>query len=609
MEIYGRQFLLGLLILVTSSLFCLESCNMDNMKPEDNKEGKWLSISTRATLSEETKSAIAEVTTFSFDGTDALGFFAGSILRNKKLNCVTPETGEFECRVKVSGESAESYDAISYYCYSPYYELAGNNPQALSGELSHIQRAPYDGKADYMVATPVVAKYDVEDFPSLEFVFSSHLFAIVKLTITNTSEEYAGEKLLSLGLHSNALNTLAGRFTFDATQPSMAPVFTEEKANLYPTVLAEFSDPPTLGQGKEHSVYVVIKAADYASGDLSLIVNTSHHRFTLDTKKDVILSANKVSVFPKVDLYTTPRIQERGKKLVLWGSSVTSSNYAAAVRKQLGTDWNVYHGGVGGNTMINTAARAGGYDIVTGATEFTFPESSETYVPINGLYIRLGTEGSYTYSSMDTRSYTNTNALVNPLVIDGIECEVVYDDVNLCRLRRLADGQEKTIAARTLVSTYGAREMADADIIVVQISYNDGGKLSANTLKGILDRVKAHLTKPNAIMFINGFLSSPTDFPQYWNETYSTEMTALYGDCFLDLFLLGGGKENAIPLMKEIGQITNEAQISDRDWEYLNRGEWPLSWFNGEMNVHPNSYGSTVMAILLRRRMAELNLL
>ena len=110
-------------------------------------------------------------------------------------------------------------------------------------------------------------------------------------------------------------------------------------------------------------------------------------------------------------------------------------------------------------------------------------------------------------------------------------------------------------------------------------------------------------------MFVLGFHQSPTDMPRYWSEEYVSNFTAEYGDYFIDQRTLGGGA-NAIPLMFEIGQITDESQISETDLEYIDRGDWPLSWFRKAGDVHPNdAYGAKVQAILLRRRMAELGLL
>lgn len=124
-----------------------------------------------------------------------------------------------------------------------------------------------------------------------------------------------------------------------------------------------------------------------------------------------------------------------------------------------------------------------------------------------------------------------------------------------------------------------------------------------------MDKMKAHLTNDEATMLINGYCASATDFPQYLKETYSKNFTDFYGDCFMDHVREGGGK-NAVPLMLEMGQITDPSQVTTTDQTYIDRGDWPLSWFRAPGDEHPNGqYGAKVQAILLRRRMAELGLL
>ncbi len=148
---------------------------------------------------------------------------------------------------------------------------------------------------------------------------------------------------------------------------------------------------------------------------------------------------------------------------------------------------------------------------------------------------------------------------------------------------------------------------AGADAIVVYIGTN--GRPSDAVIMDIQDRMKAHLTEPEALMFVLGFHQSTTDMPKYWTPAYVSSFTEHYGDYYIDQRTLGGG-ENAVPLMMEIGQITNPAQVDETDQTYIDRGDWPLSWFRAAGDVHPNDkYGAKVQAILLRRRMAELGLL
>jgi len=193
-------------------------------------------------------------------------------------------------------------------------------------------------------------------------------------------------------------------------------------------------------------------------------------------------------------------------------------------------------------------------------------------------------------------------------LIKGIECEISWDsENNRHKLRRLSDGDAVEIPARTEVVTWGARAYADADVIQVYMGTN--GRPSDEKLIELHDKMKTHLSNPEAHMFVLGFHQSPTDFPQYWKQTYVDAMTTHYGSYFIDQRTLGGGV-NAVPLMLEIGQITDPSQVSATDQTYIDRGDWPLSWSRGPGDVHPTyTEGNVVQAILLRRRMAELGLL
>lgn len=78
---------------------------------------------------------------------------------------------------------------------------------------------------------------------------------------------------------------------------------------------------------------------------------------------------------------------------------------------------------------------------------------------------------------------------MNPILIDGIDCEAIYDEINGRRIRRLTDGEEKVISPRTQVLTNGARNCADADVMVVQVSYNDN--VSDVYRKNLMDKMKS----------------------------------------------------------------------------------------------------------------------
>lgn len=591
------------------SLALLASCTaeMSEQIPQKVGERTHIQISAQSLLTKTTISEEGAKSNFAFETGDAIGFFANGKLENIKLTCSNGATGAFGASILIPKEKQAAEPSINYYAYSPYSRLAGSDLSALRGTLPATQNAPFDGMADYMVANMVTDKYDVVDFPDLSFTFGSHLFSIVKLSVTNTSDTYKGEEILSIGLRSTDGTTLAGVFTFDVTNPAADPVFTTDPNYLQDQVMVEFPEGsrPTLGTGTTHSVYAVVKAGDYVGGKLQLVVNTTNYYFSKSSAKALSFSCSKVTALGAADVSAMTR-RKRVRTIVLWGDSITGNSLLVAVRNQLGANWNVVRSGVAGDSAQQVASRQGGLPMYTQSTAFTLPASSEEYVYIDGIYWYYnGAYGQATHEWTYKSGYTPE---LNPLIINGIECEISWDtSLGKRRLRRLADGEATEIPARTPVSTYGSRAYADADAIAVYIGTN--GRPADATIIDIQNRMKAHLTDPEALMFVWGFHQSTTDMPQYWTADYISAMGSAYGDYFIDQRTLGGGV-NAVPLMLEMGQITDPSQVSDTDQTYIDRGDWPLSWFRKAGDVHPNdTYGAKVMAILLRRRMAQLGLL
>lgn len=597
------------LFILTCSLAMLGSCTaiMPVQDPAEAGEVLYIRINTHVS---DTKTIISDdgsSSSFTFETGDKLGFFADGKLENIKFTCSNGAAGAFGATIMVPLEKQATEPSINYYAYSPFVNNAGSDPSALLGSLPTTQTAPFDGLADYMVANAETDKYDVKDFPDLTFRFDSHLFAIVKLCITNTSATYAEEQVLSIGLKNTAGGALAGAFTFDATDPTAEPVFTTDPNYLSDQVMVEYPEAsrPTLGTNTPHAVYAVVRADDYAAGDLQLVVSTTNYIFRKSSSKALSLSRDYVTVLGSADVASMTR-QKRVRTLVMWGDSITGSDQLKAFRAELGPNWNVIRSGVAGDTAQQVAGRQGGLPLYTGASAFTLPASAEDYVYIDGIYYYYN--GAYGQVSHEWTYKSGYTPELNPLIINGIECEISYDtELKQRRLRRLADGEATEIPARTPVSTYGSRAYANVDAIVVYIGTN--GRPSDAILIDIHDKMKAHLTEPEAMMFVLGFHQSTTDNPSRWKEAYVSAFTEHYGDYFIDQRTLGGGL-NAIPLMYEIGQITNEEQITETDRTYIDRGDWPLSWFRAPGDEHPNGqYGAKVQAILLRRRMAQLGLL
>ena len=598
-EVFGR-------ILIALSLALLVAC----VAKREEEAGEWLSIQVQAHML-ETKTTLSDdgdETSFHFDVGDEMGFFADGILENARLVCKDAVNGSFSGKILVSGPQTEVRSSVDYYAYYPYSKAAGNDISALTATLPATQKAPFDDGADFIVADPITEEYDPDVFPVLTLEFNTHLFAVVKLNVTNTNEAYAGEQILSIGLKSTG-EPLAGQFTFSAVDGDVE--FTDDPNYLSDQVMVEYEIPPSLDVGVTHSVYAVVNATSYASGSLSLVVNTTNYIFTKTSRKVLRPKTYQMTSLSTVDISSASR-RKRVRTLILWGDSLTSGALCSAVQAQLGNNWLVYWGGVPGDISEIIACRQGALEMVTGASDFILPAKAEDSVQISNLQWRDVVNGNVKYGNIvHNWTFRGSSPQLNPLIINGIECKVSYNQSDKkVYLNRMTDGDEVVIPARSSVSTYGSRVFRNADVIVVYMGTNS--RPSENRLIYLHDKMKEYLTEQDAVMIVNGFHQSTTDLPQYWKPSYVEAMTAHYGRYFNDQRTEGGG-DNAIPLMKEIGQITDESMISDVDWEYINRGDWPYSWFVTESvpgdYTHLNNYGAKVQAILLRRRMAELGLL
>lgn len=291
-------------ILIISSLVIMGACSAEMPQAPFDSEGV-ISFKVQAQYP-VTKTIIADdgnCSAFSFKEGDMIGLFANHIaLKNIWLECTNESTGIFNRNIKYTGKT-QDFLSLTYGAYSPFYESSEIQGSTISAVLPANQVAPFDGMADYLVANPLTSAEDVQTFPDLSFTFSTHLFAIVKLSITNASSLLAGEKVLGIGLRSKA-GFLAGSFSFDVMDPSQPAVFSTNPDDLYQEVrvIYPISERPDIGENITHTVYAVINPGSYDAGDLELVVSTTNYLFTLATTNSVTLSSNEVTVFPEVEL-------------------------------------------------------------------------------------------------------------------------------------------------------------------------------------------------------------------------------------------------------------------------------------------------------------------
>lgn len=142
-------------IITAFSLALLSACSAQ----VEEEAREWLSIEVQA-QQPDTKTTLSEgvsSTAFSFQDNDKMGFFAESLLNNIALTCTSGAGGTFSGRILITGEQTAAHPSVDYYAYYPYSPSAGSNPASLTGTLQATQSAPFDGTADFLVATALEA--------------------------------------------------------------------------------------------------------------------------------------------------------------------------------------------------------------------------------------------------------------------------------------------------------------------------------------------------------------------------------------------------------------------------------------------------------------------
>lgn len=597
--------------IILATVFILAGCSRSLEQPALMKKGDFFKWSTRA-CAETTKTSL-DGTTLSWVTGDKIGIFIGDIQENKLF--VNTVGNNFDGTFIYEGVSAPS---INYYAYYPF--IYTREPSStITATLPSEQTAPFDPTANFMVADVESAKYDEADMPSVNFQFNNQLMSIVKLTITDTSGEYAAQQLLSASIEATGGETLAGKFSFDITSPASAPTFSVIPEEVSSSVLSTYptESRPVLGAGS-HSIYFLVNPVTVTA--LKVIIKTTDNVFVAKTTIDTVFEKGKVISLPTIDLKNIAP-QRRIRKLVLWGDSITNTGYRNYVQAQLGSDWEVIRGGIGGDSPLGIAGRQGGIPLCLN-NGFVIPASNTESVAVGPPYSTKNTADEAAYISLGVvsaqRYYGDPGGLLNPCTIkfnDGVkDVEIegtLTDNGNGWDFTRTTSGEEVTVPAKATLLTYGAKAYKDADVIVIYMGAN-GGYKTDNVLASFYQQMIDYTVSKKAIVvgFHMGYIHFPAGSEKtYWTEDFRDIFRASFGDNFLDLKT--EGVTNASKLLVETGAYTPGQAFTDADADALANGYWPQSFAstNNYSDVHFNGYGSKAMAILVRQKMKDLGYL
>ena len=591
-------------IFAATALLVIGACSKLNEQPADAGDSTF-TVGATAEVDAVSRTTL-DGNSLAWSAGDRMGVFIDGLQFNASFKLQDGTTNEF------AGTFAHRNTAVAgakCYAYYPYTYCGRLSATTVSAVLPDMQTAPFDASADFVVSDVVTVDYDEDDMPNLGFTFRNHLFSIVRITVRNSDEALASEKLMGVELQAKGCETLAGAFSFDVAEENCEPIFTTEVASLHSKVQVNYSTDtaPTLGKDTDHVIYAVVRAGEVSA--LRLLVKTTNYVSAIESAAAVMLPKGEIAVLPAVDVAALEHTN-RVRTVVFWGDSITNDLVTSYLQQILGTDWKVVRGGIPGDSPLGIAGRQGGIQLCTGDETITIPGDCTQRVQIKQLYSQYNGSLSPRLSSYWFSS--SSCPLLNPCTIAGVECNITSDDGTTFFVQRTENGVSATIEPRTAVLSYGAKTYKDADVVVTYLGANSSGTPALEQIVDCYRAIENYSSKKHCIEV--GFHMAHIDFPNnggsrdYWTETYRDRMTAEFGDNFLDMRTVGNA--NAARLLVESGALPAGASIPEKDRTAIADGDWPASLSSDyKTNVHPNTYGSRVIAILVKERMAKLGYL
>ena len=227
------------ILYICALLFAVSCVEQSGFEPEESKVPVSVNIlQTRTTI---------QGNQILFAGSEAMTLVCQGVNAAKVSNGgANPNlfTGQFRA---IGSDTKNS----TFYAVYPYIGLTSNGNQSCL--LPHLQKAPFDGNANYMCSYKASADYNEENMPELTLSMTQ-LMGIVKVSFTNTSAQYKDELVKNVILTSST--QLVGEFTIDFSDEGMpVPVFYGDDPTCR-RVNSSYPTPVTLGLDKVHEVYI-----------------------------------------------------------------------------------------------------------------------------------------------------------------------------------------------------------------------------------------------------------------------------------------------------------------------------------------------------------------
>ena len=294
---------------------------------------------------------IIDGTSIKWNANDMIGIYASGIQTNR---CFTYSTQKdcFSGTFKSTGTSIES---LEYYAYYPYTNrnITGT---VISSSLNTVQSAPFDSSQDVMVSDILTSSYNETTPASLHFTFKQHLFAVIRIDITNTIESLKDDKIESVLIKADGV-TLTGDYNFDIADGQIAvPSFTSNTSNKV-TLLYPNDAQPVVGLNSPHTIYAIVNECTISK--ISVTINTNNHlgQVVSTFVSPIKIARSAVNRMNSIDLADAKmkRKKEYKYNCVFMGDSITE--FWKSKRSSFFTDNNFLGKGISGQWTSHMLTR------------------------------------------------------------------------------------------------------------------------------------------------------------------------------------------------------------------------------------------------------------
>lgn len=325
----------------------------------------------------------------------------------------------------------------------------------------------------------------------------------------------------------------------------------------------------------------------------------------------------------------TVYLQKNARSIACWGdsyselpfepgSTIVTNGWPYQLECNLGEGFTVYKGGHSGDRSNEIATRQGGFKLYTAGT-FTMPakagETVRFYDNPETKYGIVMEDNDVSYGGPDKgfrpERWKASLPMINPVHINGVECILDHTQALGTSVTRTSDGESFEVPSGTEVETYGSRISKTVDVTIIYMGQNGGFDNDYDRLVRQHWAMINHTGSKEYIVFqwhhkvIDGYIPLyDYSFGIGANEFMPTLDRRVHA-----LNMRKRVNDRAVELLLKTGAYATEADIPQKDWVAISKGDWPKSFFKNDNDSHPCEYGAKAIAIVVEDFLKEMGYL